>query len=150
MHMVTQPDDVQTNELDEIESGSSRRPAKKAKKSDNTETRFSKLLGEIFNNDSDDLSPRLAVSEKLKWEVSLYRVEKKADLDLDPLKWWKDRKLVYPLLTKLIKKRYSMVATSVPSERLFSTAGNIINEKRSNLLPENADKLIFLHENTKL
>jgi len=30
--MVTQPDDVQTNELDEIESGSSSRPAKKAKR----------------------------------------------------------------------------------------------------------------------
>ena len=148
--MVTQPDDVQTNELDEIESGSSSKPAKKAKKSDNTETRFSKLLGEIFNNDSDDLPPRLAVSEKLKWEVSLYRAEKPADLDSDPLKWWKHWKLVYLLLTKLIKKRYSMVATSVPSERLFSTAGNIINEKRSNLLPENADKLLFLHENTKL
>jgi len=68
------------------------------------------------------LPSRLAVSEKLKWEVSLYRAEKPSDLDSDPPKWWKDWKLVYLLLTKLIKIRYSMVATSVPSERLFSTA----------------------------
>jgi len=78
----------------------------------------------------------------------LHRVEKLADLDLDTQKWWKDWKLVYPLL---IKKRYSMVATSVPSERLFNTAGNIINEKEvRSLFPENADKLIFLHENANL
>ena len=53
------------NKIDEIESGSSSRPAKKAKQSNNTETRFSKL-GEIFNNDNDNLPPRLAVhiSEK--------------------------------------------------------------------------------------
>ena len=42
---------------------------------------------------------------------------------------------------------FSVVATSVPSDRLFSCAGNIISERRSCFLPENADKLIFLHEN---
>ena len=96
------------------------------------------------------MPPRLAVSEKVEREISLYRAEQAADLDSDPLKWWKNRKLSYPLLIKLIQKWYSMVATSVPAERLFSTAGNIIHEKRSSLLPDNADKLIFLHENTKL
>ena len=41
-----------------------------------------------------------------------------------------------------------MIATSVPSERLFSSAGNVITQKRNSLLPENADKLIFLFENS--
>jgi len=39
---------------------------------------------------------------------------------LKPLEWWKEWKLAYPYLSKLVRKLYSMVATSVPSE---STAG---------------------------
>ena len=49
--MVTSED----NELNELEDEGSSTPAKKAKKSDDTETRFSKLLGEIFNNSSTGL-----------------------------------------------------------------------------------------------
>ena len=38
-------------------------------------------------------------------------------------------------------------STSVPLERLFSVAGNIVGAKRAALLPEN---VVFLHENTKV
>jgi len=47
----------------------------------------------------------------------------------DPLKWWKDWKLVYPLLTKLIKKRYSMAATSVPLERFSVQQETLLMKK---------------------
>ena len=49
--------------------------------------------------------------------------------------------------TKLSKKFLCITATSVPSERLFSSAGNLIAEKRSRLMSDNIDKLIFLYEN---
>ena len=91
---------------------------------------------------------RLAHSEKVKRELSLYKAEHSAELDGDPLKWWQSRKLAYPLMSKLVQKRFSMVATSVPLERLFSSAGNVINNRRSSLLPENADKHTFLFENS--
>ena len=39
--------------------------------------------------------------------------------------------------------------TSVPSERVFSTAGHVCNDSRSRLLPENVNKLIFLAKNMK-
>ena len=52
------------------------------------------------------------------------------------------------LMSKLVQKRFSIVATSVPSERLFSLARNVINNRPSSLLPENADKLICLFENS--
>jgi len=45
-------------------------------------------------------------------------------------------------------KRYlGVVATSVPSEQLFSTAGNVVTAKRSALDPKNVEKLVFLCEN---
>ena len=31
--------------------------------------------------------------------------------------------------------------------RLFSTVGNIVNSKQAARLPENVNKLVFLHEN---
>ena len=45
---------------------------------------------------------------------------------------------------------WSLVATSVPSEQVFSVAGSVVDEKRSRLLPENVDKLVFLFENRVL
>ena len=51
-------------------------------------------------------------------------------------------------MCKLVEKYFAFVATSVPSECLFSACGNVIVDKRNCLKPENADKLIFLHENS--
>lgn len=38
-------------------------------------------------------------------------------------------------------------ASSTPSERVFSTAGDTISQERSRILPEKADMLIFLQKN---
>ncbi len=37
--------------------------------------------------------------------------------------------------------------TSVPAERVFSTAGDIVNAQRSVLRPDHVDQLIFLKKN---
>ena len=37
--------------------------------------------------------------------------------------------------------------TSVDVERLFSIAGAILNQKRNRVIPENAEKLLFVREN---
>ena len=41
----------------------------------------------------------------------------------DPLDWWRVRKMVYKNLSTVMKTRLCIVATSVPSERIFSKAG---------------------------
>ena len=41
------------------------------------------------------------------------------------------------------------VASSAPSERLFSLAGWQINKLRSNLSPESIEAILFLSENEK-
>ena len=37
--------------------------------------------------------------------------------------------------------------TSADVDRLFSTASEIINRRRNRLLPNNAEQLLFVHEN---
>ena len=44
---------------------------------------------------------------------------------------WRRRSWRYPTLNVLAKKHLAILATSVPAERAFSTAGNIVNQKRA-------------------
>ena len=107
-----------------------------------------KLIGELFHQHSQPSHPLSPHSSKVAKELELYKAEKSLDLDSDPIVWWNARRLLYPLMCKLVRKYFAFVATSVPSERLFSASGNVIVSKRNRLIPENADKLIFLHENS--
>lgn len=49
----------------------------------------------------------------------------------------------------LVQNNTKIPATSVPSERVLSAAGHIVNQKRACLLPENVRMLVFLAENLK-
>ncbi len=76
-------------------------------------------------------------------EMDKYRNEKSISLKSCPLKWWKKNAKLYPLLSPVATAFLSIPATSVPSETFFSTAGDIVNVQRSQLLPENVHMLIF-------
>ena len=52
-----------------------------------------------------------------------------------------------PLLKQLAKQILSIPASSATSERVFSTSGRILEERRSRLLSKNVDKILFLHKN---
>lgn len=66
-----------------------------------------------------------------------------------PYNWWKMNKTRFPKLAILANKFLGVPSTSTPSERVFSSAGNIISAKRSCLAPKNVNNLIFLHQNSK-
>ena len=68
------------------------------------------------------------------------------DLDDDPLEWWM-KQVDLPLLSSLAKKYLCIPATSVESERVFSTAGDIVSATRSVLGHDHIDQLIFLKKN---
>lgn len=65
----------------------------------------------------------------------------------NPLSWWSERKQVYPSLYELAKARLSIVATSVPCERIFSKAGQIVTENRNRLTGKRVEQLLFLNSN---
>jgi len=68
----------------------------------------------------------------------------------DPLAFWKTNKTKYPAAAKLARRYLAIPATSVPSERVFSKAGNIVTKKRASLDPCLVEKLLFLHYNWNL
>lgn len=65
-------------------------------------------------------------------------------IDENVLEVWETYKSVFPNLFKLAQKYFSSVASSVPSERLFSKAGNILTEKRNRISENRLSKLCFL------
>lgn len=132
---------LQKEVLHESESECS--PAKKLKCSD-----LEEWLDDVYFVSEERESPTLVIER----EVSMYLGSKKSpeDLNLSILEWWKKHQYMFPRLSILAKKYLGIPASSVPSERVFSLAGNLVNKKRSRMKPALVDLLIFLKMNMDL
>ncbi len=87
---------------------------------ENRPTSSNSLLARMFQNSYNHVN-----------EVTNYLAIPKIHLDDCPLLWWKANKTRFPVLSKLAKMYLAIPATSTPSERLFSEAGNIMTIKRT-------------------
>jgi hAT family C-terminal dimerisation region len=56
---------------------------------------------------------------------------------------------MYPILARLAMVYLAVQATSAPSERVFSMASGIITNRRNQLDPTMAGKMLFVSENWK-
>ena len=90
------------------------------------------------------------MAERLQREIVAYECEPPEDIGKNPLVWWSTNCKQYPHLATLARRYLCIPGTSVRSERVFSTAGIIVDKKRSALDPENVDKLVFLANNLKV
>lgn len=122
-----------------------------------TESPQKKKMKYIVNVDIDDwLSDVIYIggsqkspTEMIHEEISRYMGCEIPDEDknLTILRWWEKNQYIFPRLSILAKKYLSIPASSVPSERVFSLAGQVVSKKRSRMHPSNVDMLIFLNKN---
>ena len=105
------------------------------KTEENVNSVTSSALDFIFHN--------LQVPNNGNSELQTYLQDIEINYNLCSLERWKTREQKYPRLAKTAKKYSCIPATSASSGKVYSTAGNIVNPKRTSLLPENL--LIFLY-----
>lgn len=77
-------------------------------------------------------------------EVSSFLNSPVCPLSYDPIKQWDEMKTLYPGLYQEACHYLTQVATSVPSERLFSKAGATVLQTRNRLSGKRLGKLLFL------
>lgn len=115
---------------------------KKPKKSSTLES----LLGAVYSptvKEHGQKNPAMRAED----EIRRYRAENPAGLNENPLTWWRSNEGEYPLLARLAKQYLCPPGTSIASERVFSTAGDIVTAQTSCLTPNHVNELLFLHKN---
>ena len=140
----SQVHDIISSKLEQLhsDSESTQEPQAKKRKEDSKDSAMTFLLGTSCESTST-----------LKWrnEILQFQREPQMHHDSNPLNWWKVNESRFPTLAKMARCYVSVPATLVPSERVFSTAGLVINDYiRSGLSPENVDMLIFLSKNLRM
>ncbi|KAL3991353.1 troponin I, fast skeletal muscle [Sarotherodon galilaeus] len=105
-----------------------------------------KSLGSFFKK-SHPTSTGITEKETVEKELEKYGLAPDADSEMDPLEWWKINDRSFPRVSCLAKHYLCIPATSSPSERVFSTGGNIVTCHRAALKPEAVDRLVFLSRN---
>ncbi|KAL3858106.1 hypothetical protein ACJMK2_012717 [Sinanodonta woodiana] len=65
----------------------------------------------------------------------------------DLYSWWNTHKFQFPYLAKLARRYLSAPASSVPSEQLFSGAGQTFSDRCGSLLGEKGEMLLLLKYN---
>jgi hypothetical protein len=112
--------------------------------------KFGDLFADMDAQVLGPVRPRLTDDEIVGKELTDYinepRLERLNNLNMpiNPLEWWAQHEGKYPIMSSLARNVLCIPATSAPTERLFSYAGLTIADNRCNLLPENAEEIIYL------
>jgi hypothetical protein len=91
--------------------------------------------------------PEVTQADIVMKEFNGYMEDEAVSFKQDPIEWWCGHREKYPVLAQIALQYLHIPATSVPSERVFSTTGNILTKKRSSLTADNTDMMVFLYHN---
>lgn len=80
----------------------------------------------------------------------MFASEAQEPITADTLTWWQQNEGRFDALKILARKYLPVPATSAPSERVFSLAGNICSRRRASLSSDHLDALVFLNANVDL
>nr|XP_023652339.1 zinc finger BED domain-containing protein 1-like [Paramormyrops kingsleyae] len=108
-------------------------------------------LEELFaDDDAEKRSSQrrtMSIQDHAEKEMQMYKETPPTFTSDDPAAWWWNQRMTYPLMSNIAFSYLCVQASSTPSERVFSTAGDTICAERSRIQPEKADMLIFLNKN---
>ena len=124
-------------------------PAVNQASTSSTSKRVPTCIANMLQELEDDVAETVDHSSATDKEIDLYKSLPRVP-DCDPLEWWRCHQSTFPYLSMLARKYLAIQATSVSSERVFSSAGNIVSCKRSSLKPAKINKLCFLAANLKM
>ncbi|XP_061435378.1 LOW QUALITY PROTEIN: uncharacterized protein LOC133360588 [Lethenteron reissneri] len=82
-------------------------------------------------------------------EMELYEQEEPIALDEDPLDWWAGHEFKFPQLALAAKHYLGVPGTCVPSEWVFTAAGDIVTARRAHITVDEVDRLVFLGNNLR-
>lgn len=105
---------------------------------------FTSLFHRILEEHDE---PAAGGTQAVVTQMQMYLKEPTMGEKGSPFQYWANNHARFPLLAAVAVKFLSAPSTSVESERLFSTASNIVDEKRNRLTAERAEMLIFLKKN---
>ncbi|KAH6947550.1 hypothetical protein HPB50_019738 [Hyalomma asiaticum] len=98
-------------------------------------------IGKLVASSERRHSAKTASIEKFRRHLR----EPTCSKDQDPLVFWKERgKQHFPGMHKMAMQYMGIPVMSVPSEKLFSMAGNIVTARREKLTPDHVQQLLFL------
>ncbi|CAF4948117.1 unnamed protein product [Pieris macdunnoughi] len=117
--------------------------------SDSQGKKSNSLLWKHYNKQMHNVRPAGTANSRAIIETQKYLDDTVLSPDTNPLEWWRINQQIYPNLAKLAKIKLNAMASSVPCERLFSVAGNILTERRSRLGSRKLEQLLFLQQNKK-
>ena len=106
------------------------------------------VMDSLLSDDEDDIEIKTSYkrfpAEMAKDEVRSYRESPRS---CDTVMFWKLNGHRFYHLERLARKYICAQGTSVSSERVFSTSGDILSAERSCLDPDALDAMIFLKKN---
>lgn len=109
---------------------------------------------EQLHNDRPRQTEPSRIGEKAKEEVDRYLEEEAlphrhpaTQKRVDILEWWKANEQRFYHIAQIARSVLAIPASSVPSERVFSKAGELLTRKRLGMKPEEAELQLFLHYN---
>jgi hypothetical protein len=108
---------------------------------------------------SDEIAS-LSVEDKMKNQLKEYLNKPLIELtetrpetinkgSSESYKWWSANCSRFKDVARVARIFLSIPASSVASERIFSAAGTVIGNRRSNLDPSQVERLVFLNQNLR-
>ena len=106
-----------------------------------------------FQGSQEEISQRAYILHQVDTYLNMPNVEIQHELQINAwapvARFYADQEKTnrIPLICQLARQHLAAPISSVYSERLFSEMGQVYEQRRSRLRPDNAECLLFLHHN---